>query len=1220
MELEDIESDNDMGLESMSDHSSRSGGPPCVFAGGSGAPGDGGPPCGFAGGEGSESERTVVSDATSRSEHILLRSGSSPDSGGSSNGMSLEEIDGEQSAFGLPDCDAEALAPSTWRPGENCGQWIRRGLNGFGVQAQVLICNVYLNVRRMPAALAQTVLRTLLPGSHASRNFADRVSAQLLGLSHGAARSVYDRLSAREWQPEPPESEPPGVIVGGSPLSGLDAMKVRVREILAICHSGRPDSDYPLAMQRLRLYGLPVGDRLCSRKFVEQVELLAATAARAEAARRLKAKSPSLGVCSDISIIWDGVSIGARNFSRYESLCLAGVVFMDWSSGTPKGTREQPLTRSCLLVAPSAGQQHTGQEQANLLLSALADHPAHLTKTQLQARLSAIGSDGAATKGGPSSMHSSTAGSETMWQAVHERAPAIVEWDLFHRVDLGTTKAIAASPAALEVFDVARVLGQLFGVGDGRVIFRASAAAVGARHLRVPDQSGTRKAVALARTVERLLQSLRTYQAGLHARRGQAEGHRRGAQSKTHLVSVGRRVTALNFVAFVVALSDVLRARVVPLAMRSQAVSGASWEMDSMCQRTLRHLNADLQVLRVLRRWVFVSALLQQYLGDLDLRRFWFALVSHFRKPFPTLVAAAYMLLHRQEYGGCQLSLVRDGLTAGFHYLSPKCQCASMRARPSNRPRLVEFRLGARVVRCPEWVGHSVYDPAEWKKTGFIGPRFVRVQKESSPPLGLAGARARFRQGVAPCRCVVPSVLPAASEDVLSALSEAMNFLESLIYHLRAYTVGSVGVPDATRAALDNAHVCWDWNRLLTKVPRETHYKAFFGLYEALLPALRHTAWPPETSFPWVQHTWPKLRGHNGAFDQYKRLMQRVRRAATKHDWRSQQSFVVEPVYTTILAASLGVRLSCMEQPARECILHLVAVFVGPDARGGIARASAFEADVNALAAVGHGRSMQRARGRRRQQVYRGGTFASLAMPRTAGRLVRVSRSPGDAAEEQIAATLLSDPTFAAPAPDDQSMGHCWHALRVYMRSRMMKAPESGCERWGSLLHSLWDSVSGWGPDRMVSRLLIREAGFDGVSPDHEDIVHELAVALDGWMGKSAIMRRSRVPRNDRRDVAENFVVRRQLRENPIFRQDWRNAAQPCELLPTAAHAVSEAVRLGRGGALQALPVFAEDVRSTRRGRTQSVVGEALAQFMQSEQGRQWQEDRKAIFGGDAPM
>ena len=54
-------------------------------------------------------------------------------------------------------------------------------------------------------------------------------------------------------------------------------------------------------------------------------------------------------------------------------------------------------------------------------------------------------------------------------------------------------QAFFAGQPDIQVFDVARVLGQLFGVGDGRVIFRASAAAIGAKHLRVPDQSGTRK-------------------------------------------------------------------------------------------------------------------------------------------------------------------------------------------------------------------------------------------------------------------------------------------------------------------------------------------------------------------------------------------------------------------------------------------------------------------------------------------------------------------------------------------------------------------------------------------------------------------------------------------------------------------------------------------------------------------------------------------------------
>ena len=63
------------------------------------------------------------------------------------------------------------------------------------------------------------------------------------------------------------------------------------------------------------------------------------------------------------------------------------------------------------------------------------------------------------------------------------------------------------------------------------------------------------------------------------------------------------------------------------------------------------------------------------------------------------------------------------------------------------------------------------------------------------------------------------------------------------------------------------------------------------------------------------------------------------------------------------------------------------------------------------------------------------------------------------------------------------------------MRSRMMRAPESGCERWGSLLHDLWDANAGWRPHRMVSRLFLREAGLDGCGSD-EAVVREIALAL----------------------------------------------------------------------------------------------------------------------------
>ena len=89
----------------------------------------------------------------------------------------------------------------------------------------------------------------------------------------------------------------------------------------------------------------------------------------------------------------------------------------------------------------------------------------------------------------------------------------------------------------MEIFDVARVLGSLFGVGDGRVVLRAAADFIGERRSRVPDQGGTRKIVALGNTVDHLLTHHRNFHAAMHARLGLV-GAGRSAQTQTKLIEV----------------------------------------------------------------------------------------------------------------------------------------------------------------------------------------------------------------------------------------------------------------------------------------------------------------------------------------------------------------------------------------------------------------------------------------------------------------------------------------------------------------------------------------------------------------------------------------------------------------------------------------------------------------------------------------------------------
>ena len=536
-----------------------------------------------------------------------------------------------------------------------------------------------------------------------------------------------------------------------------------------------------------------------------------------------------------------------------------------------------------------------------------------------------------------------------------------------------------------------------------------------------------------------------------------------------------------------------------------------------------------------------------------------------------------------------------------------------MRANPADGPRRAEITLRTnQKAMVPEWVAYSVYDQGEWRKSGFLGPRFARVPVEAAPPPRLQGLRGRFRHAAGTCRCVVPPSLPGATAEMLAAIEEAISFFETLINSLQVYTVGKIGVPDVTRAALDDAAKCWDWGTLLATTPKIEHYRAFLGLYGALKPTLKFARWPEDTAFDYLEKSWPGERGENGAFHQYQRLMRRVRVAAkTRPAWRCRDGFVVEPVMGSAFAASLGLLLKAASRAKRRCILHVISTFVAQstNARNDGEAAPRFEVGAKELAGVGYGRTRSKARGGRHEQEYRGQTFASLSSSHMAGRLVRVHATMGAPVEEQIARALLTDPAFAAP---DSTGGHCWHAIRVYMRASLLRAPESGCERWGSLLHALWDPVASPEPHRMVSRLLIREAGYDGTG-SREDIVHELAAALEAT--RKTVFSNKKRRRTDTATSSENLDVRRGLQEQAIDREQWKLSARPCALLPSAERAVQDALRLGRNGALQALPVQVENAQSARKSRAGSVVAEALAKFMASEEGRQWQEDKKAIFG-----
>ena len=86
----------------------------------------------------------------------------------------------------------------------------------------------------------------------------------------------------------------------------------------------------------------------------------------------------------------------------------------------------------------------------------------------------------------------------------------------------------------------------------------------------VPDQGGTRKLVAITASIEYVADNLAAVHGAMHARLGGARGGA-GSQSQGSLVSFGRRVSAMNFVTFAMAMCDIMHGHILPLAFVAQA-------------------------------------------------------------------------------------------------------------------------------------------------------------------------------------------------------------------------------------------------------------------------------------------------------------------------------------------------------------------------------------------------------------------------------------------------------------------------------------------------------------------------------------------------------------------------------------------------------------------------------------------------------------------------
>jgi hypothetical protein len=151
-----------------------------------------------------------------------------------------------------------------------------------------------------------------------NRNYSDWCAAALWGISRNMVRANWrtlnlhgNRLPEDRRRPEEQCSSCTGAeALGVSANASQFALEVRVREAVHIAATGGTSADFVAATQRFRLAGVPMGTKYDHHAFMEEVEHLAVVCCRDLVAATVGQIIPSLGIPSDLALIWDGVSIG----------------------------------------------------------------------------------------------------------------------------------------------------------------------------------------------------------------------------------------------------------------------------------------------------------------------------------------------------------------------------------------------------------------------------------------------------------------------------------------------------------------------------------------------------------------------------------------------------------------------------------------------------------------------------------------------------------------------------------------------------------------------------------------------------------------------------------------------------------------------------------------------------------------------------------------------
>ena len=291
------------------------------------------------------------------------------------------------------------------------------------------------------------------------------------------------------------------------------------------------------------------------------------------------------------------------------------------------------------------------------------------------------------------------------------------------------------------------------------------------------------------------------------------------------------------------------------------------------------------------------------------------------------------------------------------------------------------------------------------------------------------------------------------------------------------------------------------------------------------------------------------------------------------------------------------------------------------------------------------------------------GFVATLLLPGSVGRLVEVVDVVKVLDTSAVSAAIDNKPYFSRDGRGGPRPANAWHMVKIHNFCRPLGAQESCCERTGGLMQLLWDKRAHPNPVTLMDAVLLREAGVTctGSARDAK-LCNDVVEAL--WeLGRRPMLHQ----RHKRARLAEGVSLSRTLlnmtadeeawlaetgrwaaddmstsgssaedgialgvahkarlparldlpKDLPVARSSSCSGALPTEVPGSVKRALFEGLSQGKPchRRVKALPAYKSDVRSEAKGWSQSEKQRRFRRWLESSEGKAFQESRKQRFG-----